>query len=814
LIAAWVLFPAALLAVCLGLGLLVERLAGARLPGAVLVSVGLALLIVVATLTTYKNATANLTTPLVVALALAGYASSRARIRELRPDRFALTVGLLLFAVLAAPVVLSGNAAWLGYFQLNDSAIHFALIDQLLAHGRDLSGLKLSSYHDLLHQYISTDYPVGSQVALGAIRPLVAQDVAWVFQPYLAVLLSLGGVAIYELLDGVVSSRPLRALCAFVAGQAGLVYAFYLQASIKELATSWVLTLIVVLVFRTLSDQLSVRRLVPLAIATVAAFDVLSVAIVPWLGVPLAVFAAVALNRARSAIALLPRRRAAIVGALGVVALGILAAPVIATGKGAFNVLSSQLTKHGDLGNLAHPLSKWEMLGIWPSGDFRVSLSGYAHQIQSGALLAEGLIALAVGSALLGTAWALRRRAGAPLLLLVGSGTASIYLLARASPYAGSKVLMICSVAIVIVVMLGAAALHDFGSRLGRVGALPGWALAVVLAGGVLWTNVDAYGSAKLAPRAKYGELASIGDRFAGQGPTFYTLGDEFAVHFLRRDQLLDPVISRVIVRGGVPPRLTNQALHAPWDLDEVDESSLQGFRLLVLGRSPLISRPPADYRLAYRGRFFEVWRRASTPRVLAHLPLGAAGYPASVPSCSAVMTLASQASRERARLAYATRPDRILLGPTQVRYKGRAEPTPRIGPYGETATDLRQGVLRGGLVVRAPGRYDVWLNGSFSRQLEVHVDGRFVGQTSYEIGPPGQYLRIGSVSLAAGAHTVSIVIPSEPLAPGELSNQLLGPVVLAPPPGADPAQEVPPARARSLCGRELDWIEVLANAR
>ena len=48
---------------------------------------------------------------------------------------------------------------------------------------------------------------------------------------------------------------------------------------------------------------------------------------------------------------------------------------------------------------------------------------------------------------------------------------------------------------------------------------------STVFAAGVLWTNVDAYRGASVAPRARFSELASIGSRYAGQGPAFYNLG-------------------------------------------------------------------------------------------------------------------------------------------------------------------------------------------------------------------------------------------------------------------------------------------------
>jgi hypothetical protein len=823
---AWVLFPLVLLAVCLGCGLAVERVAGWRLPGTVIASVGLALVIVVATLMTYKGSTAKFTTAVVLVLAVAGYASSIGRVSELRPERFGLAVGLGLYAVLAAPAVLSGNATFLGYFQLNDSAVHFALIDQLLAHGRDLSGVHPSSLQFVLHGYLSTDYPIGADVALGAVRPLLAQNVAWVFQPYLAVILSLGGVAIYQLLDGVVRSRPLRALCAFVAAQPGLVYGFYLEASIKELATTWLITLTVVLVLATLKGALGVRRLVPLALVTVAGFDVLNVAIVPWLGVPLAVFALLALWRTRQVISRISKRRLALVAGACLAALAAIASPIIATAQTSFQVVSATLTNPHDLGNLSHPLSKWQMLGIWPSGDFTLPVKAYQYRIPYALVIttARGLIVVAFISALLGAAWALYRRGSGPLLLLVGSGLAATYLLSRASPYASAKVMMIFSLAVMLTAMLGAVALHDFASglrRWSRAAVLPAWTLALVLTGGVLWTNVEAYRGVKLAPRARFAELASIGSRFSGQSPAFYNLGDEFAIHFLRPEAPTDPNFQPPTPRPSLPPRTTIRQMREPWNLDELPERYLQSFPLLVLGRSPLNSRPPADYRLAYRGRFYEVWRRTGVPRVLEHLPLGGGLDPAAVPRCATVMALAQRASRERARLAYVPRAQLSVFQPTRARHPANFEPyyreLPRElsrEPYNLLAYALsprRAGTIVGAVEIRSSVRYEAWLEGSFSKQVQVWIDERKIASDSYEIGPHGQFVPMGRADLSAGAHKLSIVVPGEALAPGGKTNdQNIGPLVLDPSSDTEQIAQVEPALARSLCGRALDWIEIV----
>ena len=81
MVLAWLVFPLVMLAVCLGCGLAVERLSGWELPGVIVASVGLALVMVVATLTTENSGTAAWTLPVVLALAAAGYATGWRRLR-------------------------------------------------------------------------------------------------------------------------------------------------------------------------------------------------------------------------------------------------------------------------------------------------------------------------------------------------------------------------------------------------------------------------------------------------------------------------------------------------------------------------------------------------------------------------------------------------------------------------------------------------------------------------------------------------------------------------------------------------------------
>ncbi|MGH2871736.1 MAG: hypothetical protein ACRDL5_04670, partial [Solirubrobacteraceae bacterium] len=589
MVVAWLLFPLVMLVVCTGCGFAVEWAAGYELPGTIIVSVGLCLIVFVSLFASTNETSAPLAMPVTLVLAAAGYVLRWRRAISMRPEGWPLAVGIAIFCVCAAPVVLTGNATFLGYFVLNDGVFHFSLTTQLLSHGHDLSSLPLSAYSALLHEYLSTAYPTGADLPLGVLRPLVGQDLAWIFQPYMAVIMALGATAVYELLREVIDSRPLRALSAFVAGQAGLLYAYYLEASIKEIATVWLITLTVVLVFTTMR-HLRLRGVIPLLLVTWAGIDVLSLAIAPWLAPPLAAFLLAAAWQLRHAV-LRVRRSRLIGGAVAtVVVVGGVGALLIHRAETFLTVAQDVLTQAGDLGNLVAPLSKWEIFGIWPVGDFR-------FPVVNDARLTYALIGVEVASLCIGLAWAVRRRKLPPLLLFTGVTIAVIYLLGRANPYAAAKVEMIGSLTAVASAMLGPAALLDSGHR------VEAWALAAVLCGGVLWTTALGYHDASVAPRARLQELATIDHRFKGDGPAFYDLSDEYAAYFLRDLAPTDVALGQPAARSAAATPAPRQ----PWDPDDLSLPVIESFRLIVIGNAALASRPPANYHLAYQGRYYDV---------------------------------------------------------------------------------------------------------------------------------------------------------------------------------------------------------------
>src|SRR5687767_2550030 len=117
-----------MLALCAGNGLLVDRLTGRQLPGPLIVATGFATIVVVGQFLTIAAATAEAATPAVAALALLGFAVGL-RGHRAPLEAWGFGAAAALFAVYAAPIVLSGEPTIAGFIKLDDTATWLALTD-------------------------------------------------------------------------------------------------------------------------------------------------------------------------------------------------------------------------------------------------------------------------------------------------------------------------------------------------------------------------------------------------------------------------------------------------------------------------------------------------------------------------------------------------------------------------------------------------------------------------------------------------------------------------------------------------------------
>lgn len=808
LLAAWVLFPAALGVLGLGLGLAVERLGGWTLPGALLLPVGIAALIALARLLTATAPTATVALPAILVLAVAGLVLGRARLRAAAPDRWLALAAAAVFAVFAAPLVLSGAPTFTGYLTLPDTSHQLTLSWLYAEHGGDWESLPASSPRISSEAYVESAYPVAAQAALGVMAPLGVVSGAWLYQPLLAVLAVVAALATAALVAPWLRGPRTTALTAFLAAQPALVVGFAMQGSIKEIAAMAMLMTAVGVAARALTERAGARAGLVLAVPGVAMLGALGPSALAYLA-PLALVAATVWGR-RAVQARRWPELGWLAGALGLAA--VLALPVLATLASAITVQSAVLDAGTDgavapgafLGNLIRPLPLSQGLGVWLSGDYRQASEWVDLQ-----RVLSVVVALAVA---LGALWTLRRRAWGPLLLAGAVGPVSLYLVARGGAYADAKVLMIASPAVLLLALLGGLALSVGRARwVGR-------SFLAVLAAGVLASNALAYHDVSLAPHDRYSELLEINDRLAGRGPVIFNEYDEFAKYFLRDTELRAQPEWPHMVRGepfASPNAYTDPArrpsIKAPFDLDDFEEAYLASARHLVTRRSPRASRPPSGWRPVWEGDHYRVWERTGEVEVVEHLPLGPTVLqPAARPSCDTIGRLAGRAEGGGARLAYVERSSGPVVLPAQI------EPGAGWEPFAEFPGAVilgEPGALAATIEVDRPQRFDVWIEASVSREVTVTVDGRPVGAVDDHLNNPGAYLPVGEVALGPGSHDVRIAVGGGTLAPGDghrSGTRQIGPLVFRPAAEARTVQTIDPADHRELCGRQLDWVEVV----
>jgi hypothetical protein len=810
MLAAWVLFPLLLLATSLGLGLLLERAAGRTLPGPIVLPAGLALVLALANLITFTQVLAALALPLIAALALAGLVLGRKRLRFAGVDTWAAIAAVGVFAVFAAPALLSGEPTFSGSLMLPDTANQITLAERVAEAGPEFESLPPSSYWSTLRKYLASQYPIAAQAGLGVLAPVGLLELAWLYQPFLSFLAAMTALSLYGLLGPWIARRTLRAGLAFLAAQPALVVSFALQGSIKETAALTTFCAFVALVTYAVVQRWPARAFLPVAVVGAAMVGALGPAAAAYLVVPLLVLAIAWATR----VVRHPQLSELAWGAGALLLGGVLLLPVLSGLVTAYEVSTAVLASApADLGNLAVPLNVGQAAGVWLEGDFR-------YLPEDNRYLTFGLIGLAVGAAVLGLGWALRRRAAGPLLFMLTLGFVSAYLLRRGSPYADAKVLMILSPAVLLAAALGVVALAEARRR------LEAGVLAAVLAGAVLGSNALAYHGVQNAPHDRYQELLEINERFAGSGgPALFSEYDEYASYLLRD---LRPYSEPEHLHGyrGPPARDPNglvdpahrPSVKTPLDIDDLTNDYVQSLPLLVLRRSPTVSRPPANFRRVFEGRYYDVWRREQGPgatSVRAHLPLGADVFsPGGVPRCRDVRDLARRARRAGGELAYVERPALATLDPLETELPAGWF---TYGAYPSAAVPVGQGVIEGSVRLPRGGRQRLWLEGSFGRGLRVTVDGRDAGAVSYEPGNAGQYLPLGELRLRPGRHTVRLIRGGGDLRPGngagdQSSSVHIGPLVFSPRPNERRAvRSVAAEDAGRLCGRRLDWIEVTA---
>jgi hypothetical protein len=793
-------FPLLLAVLSLGVGLLVQRVAGMALPALLLAPLGFAAIVGVTQLTTWSGVTAPLTPVALVVLALAGAVLGRGVVAERWRARrsgwwWGWGAGVAAYLTAAAPVILSGHVTFPGFLLDTTGATQLIGAERLITEGRSFD-VPASGYGLMLQAYFDTGYPSGTHTAFAGIGRLVPVDFIWLYAPYLAAALGLSALSLAFVARRAGLEPLAAAIAGFVAAVPALVYAYMLQGSIKEIVLLPILLLLGALI--VLAREMAVagpRALVPLGVVGAAGWGAVGFAFTPWLG--LAAVAILALGWS----ALPGDRRArlrtvAIAAVASAVALLLLALPTVAdlqtSLNQATNVTDANASAVADPGNLLRPLLNVQALGVWLGSSHR---GDPEHLLETYVLI--GVMAVAL---LLGLVWLLRRRNWALLAFAAVATIVWLVLTPRATTWTAAKLLVLLSPVPVLLACVGA-----FG-RLG-MRRLDGLLLGAAVALGVLASDAFLYHYTTIAPRDRFEELRQIGERFAGKGPTLTPDFDEYSLYLLRDMAPDGSGNSRKVIwwrtsdGQSIPYGVTS-------DVDALDPALVDQVATIVVRSAGFKSRPPGNFTAAYRGRDYDVWRRSGEADApLEHLALGTSPQPVAAASCGEVRDLVERGRAAGAQqLRYAPRQPNVVPALRRARRTPTAIPQPDgsiafAGPATVTA----------GIEVPRSGTYRLWVEGNAGRELRATIDGRPAGAVQDVSGGSGNVLQFDAVALEAGTHVLRIERGGGGLAPGDAAFSNIRAIALEPVANESrPVVSVPIGDWRALCGRQLDWIETV----
>ena len=563
-------------------------------------AVGLAALIVVAHVAISLPGGA-IVAVVLLALLLVAAAVTLWRRRGAPPPDLTVAVAVALIVLLAAaiPFALNARTGVLGEgIYSNDHAVHLYWADWL----QNEIGPKPKG--------IGWGYPVGPHALVAGISEgtgITAEDAFNGFMLAIATLTALTALGALRRLS------PLpRIVAAVLVGLPFLTVSFLAQSSFKEMAIA-LFVLALALSLAALSregperaaagphpDRAVVVGIGVLAVASVLTFSVPGLA---WfaVGVPLWVVAELIAGRLpfspRAALARL--RRAWPILAAGAVVIAVVA--IVEAGT-----ISRFADRIGEVqesqGRLAGRLPPWEVLGVWPRGDFRVATNAV-----DGAEVAIlfGFLAAAVAAV-----WWLRRRelavpavlAGAFAIFLVARFTSGIHVEAKALIAAAPLVMLF-----ILRGLLEDDRERDPGGR-PRPGTMARIALGALFAGAAVLSSFLALRATPVGTSAHPDELGELRERVAGKEVAFLSL-DRFAPYRLRDAE-------RVQSPGGYVPNALRARKGKEWeqseaiDFDTLETDVLDRFGYAVTTGAIYGSSAPENWSVVERTDNFVLWKR------------------------------------------------------------------------------------------------------------------------------------------------------------------------------------------------------------
>jgi hypothetical protein len=802
---AWVLAPALVVIASAAMGRLLVRLTGVEL-GVLTIPMGFLTGIATGTALLSVGLSGKLT---VVAMALVAIAGAVVVVRDLRRGGRLPRLGAafawpaaafaVAYVLALAPLIGSGRSGMLGYFMNDDAAVHITLVEEIAQHNAGSNHPKRDAVHAATFD-LDLGYPLGGYVWPLFARVSTGIDVFHLWTPLSALVLALMALVAYAILRDLLLPRALAAAGGTVVGVGYLLYAYHSQGGTKEVVLPLAVCAAAVTAARALDGELRRTSLVPATVAVAAAIANLGYGGAAWVG-PLALAVLAVLGvRARRARSWSVLRPLAIPAALA----AVFAIPVAIHTFDFFNAAQNNLRDEDTIGNLVGGVPFREAFNVWLAHDYRL------HQADVPGLTAVGLwVALVL--CVVGGLWTLRqRRLAIPLALLAGFAAVAV-VAPQSSIYYDAKTYVAISPALGLATVAGLVAVARRGGAL-RV-------LAIVVAGllaiGAIASDAYVYGGVWVTPRYRFDELAQVADRTRGQGPLLINEFEEYAPYILRDSQpWIDAGFRNPRGHRGHFP------LHRQLDPDDYVLKSIERYRYVLDRKNPYGSRPPSNFTKVLETTRYRLWRRTGTAPAF-HVPVGRDGFLGSAPlECRSgrprdpyARFLFGVARSKRLPLRVAFGPDKpiVALEPSSwvdFRVVKMFRPRAFISAFGGSGSETVE--------LPRPGRYDAWIQGTMGPGVAVWV--RPASQASYgkigfaadDVGSATQWHPLNAAPLERSSEVHAAQAHRSWWRAASRHANVVGPVVLTREGDEARIRDVPSGRIGSLCGRRLDWLEIL----
>jgi hypothetical protein len=802
----WIFAPALLLLLSYGSGLLLSVVLRKPMEFTLALLLGFLLIIILGSILTISSATAPFAALSIGLLGTLGLIISALWFRSyFRVDFISGLVGLITYVAFGLPVLAYGAPSWAGWVKLDDPATFFTITDRLMTVGRSVPSAINSTYDRVLQVIFDApgsghfSYPIGSFIPFGAIAKLTRIEKAWLWQPYLSLCAGLIAMVFVLILRTHIVNKVILVLVSTVSVMASTIYSYVMWGGIKEIVIIIPLALFAFTFYCALARHASKEWYLYSFISALGLYLVGGLAIIGFVGPILFVALLVKLSAQNKKLFV------AILGLSGIAI--VIATYFLRNGNGPLGHFLVQTI--GDTGNLSRPLNFAQMMGIWPSQDFRMN--------PTYPLLTYSLIGIALVFTVSGVFYSFKRGLWAVPSLLV----CAIAVVGNSYFWGGiwltGKAIAVASPFFLLAAGIGAHAVWVEFYKSPK-NSFRQWKLHYLLAlliaivgSGVLVSDAMTYKNVWLAPFSQQDELLTIGKLYAGQGPTLMTEFSVFGARYFLRNMGAE---SASELRVHVIPTRDGTQLPKGYaaDIDLFDNPTIDYFKLLVLRKAPNASRPPLNYELIWSGRYYEVWKRMATNMIIEKtMPLGSIFYPGAVPGCKEVTTF----------LAHRTAGDKVFAATRAkvfvVDFSNGDLPVTWLPTPTHTGGVDRAG--SGGFSrafsVDETRNYDFWIAGSFPGRLKLQLDDEevFSGNSVFE-GNPFLTNHLTRVRLSAGSHVLTLIYATPALLPGGDGNSRFGPIYISSQTaGAVKVTEIPDSKVARLCTQNLDWIAIARNS-